>query len=134
MRPGKLPAATLKLMSEPMVGSGLRSPVLVTSAVSLHHPCWLCLVPQTRIVLLGLAVEPPCSSLHWGGCEVCCFYFLFVFFVFLGKDQMQKQFKKGGKAPFLLQTCTPWITCHYTQLFRSPLKTSKLVVKLEGNG
>lgn len=38
MRPGKLPAATHKLMSEPMVGSGLQSPVLVTSAVSLHRP------------------------------------------------------------------------------------------------
>lgn len=38
MRPGKLPAATHKLVSEPTVGSGLQSPVLVTSAVSLHRP------------------------------------------------------------------------------------------------
>lgn len=38
MRPGKLPAATHKLISEPMMGSGLQSPVLVTSAMSSHCP------------------------------------------------------------------------------------------------
>ena len=38
MRPGKLPAATHKLMSEPMLGSGLQSPVLVASAMSLYRP------------------------------------------------------------------------------------------------
>lgn len=38
MGPEKLPAAVQKLMSEPVVGFGLQSPILVISAVSLHCP------------------------------------------------------------------------------------------------
>lgn len=37
MRPGKLSVGMHKLMSGPVVESGPQSPVLVTSAASLHH-------------------------------------------------------------------------------------------------
>lgn len=33
-----MPAAIQKLVSEPGMGSGLQTPILVTSAVSLHCP------------------------------------------------------------------------------------------------